>query len=54
MSKWAIASQRTYPASSNLTIKSVINGKKPTKVKYNYRNVSVCLLDGNCQQNDVI
>ena len=34
--------------------KNVINGKKLTKVKSNYRNKSVCPLDGNYQQNDVI
>ena len=32
----------------------MINGKKPTNVKCNSRNTSVCPLDGNCQQNDVI
>ena len=34
--------------------KNVINGKKPTNVKCNCRNKSVCPLDGTCQQNDVI
>ena len=30
------------------------NGKKPTNAKCNCRTKSVCPLDGNCQQNDVI
>ena len=34
--------------------KNVINGKKPTNVKCNCRNKSVCPLDGSYQQNDVI
>ena len=34
--------------------KNVINGKKPTNLKCNCRNKSVCPLDCNCQQNDVI
>ena len=32
----------------------MINGKKLTNVKFNWRNKVVCPLDGNCQQNDVI
>ena len=32
----------------------MINGKKPTNVKCNSRNKSVCPLDGSCQQNHVI
>ena len=32
----------------------MINGKKPRNVKCSCRNKSVCPLDGNCQQNDVI
>ena len=34
--------------------KNLINGKKPTNVKCSCRNKSVCPLDDNCQQNDVI
>ena len=34
--------------------KNVINGKKLANLKCNCRNKSVCPLDGNCQQNDVI
>ena len=34
--------------------KNVINEKKPTKVKCNFRNKRACPLDGNCQQNGVI
>ena len=32
----------------------MINGKKPTNLKGNYRNKGACPLDGNCQQNNVI
>ena len=34
--------------------KNVINEKKPTKVKCNFRNKRACPLDGNCEQNGVI
>ena len=33
---------------------NMANGKKPTNAKCNRRTKSVCPLDGNCQQNDVI
>ena len=34
--------------------KNVINGNEPTIVKCNFKNKSVCPLDGNRQQNDYL